>query len=108
MKKDLNKIEDAINMYKATVSPSKDAFLNLLNQMPEKKDNVSFAKVIRSPYMWRTLSNAMPLFVVALLLIPTANSYFEDPFYKEDKKVEAFEIWLDEIDYNKSLSDYKN
>ena len=100
-----NKIEQALAMYTETVSPSQDMLVNILNQIPEK-ENAYEGRVIRSPYIWLAFKKYAPVFVIALVLIPVFDSYNSSSFYNIDESVEAFQINLDNLDYEASLNDY--
>lgn len=104
--KNENQIEEAIAMYKVNVSPSRDALINVLNQIPEK-EMPTFSRVRRSPYMWFAIQRFSPVFMFLMMIIPAVYSSNLDEDYLIDLKSENFEISLDNADYLASLNDYK-
>lgn len=108
-----NTIEEALAMYKETVSPSSGMLINVLNQIPEIKEIKTSGRAIRSPYIWRTVAQVMSVFVVAVALVypgsplvTSTSSQESDPFYAIDKQVDDFETKIHNEDYQNTLKDY--
>lgn len=104
-------IEDALSMYKETVSPSKDTLINILNQIPEK-EIVSvpvLRRVTRSPYIWIAALEVVTVCSILFAVFPTfnnTNSHLDDPFYQVDNQVSQFEQSIDAQDAQILEQDY--
>jgi hypothetical protein len=96
-------IEQALFMYKETVSSQKEHLITILNQIPEKeKLQVKIPiRATRSPYIWMSIAELVTL---CSLLIPIYPTYQDaqmaqiDPFYQVDKQVSQFEDQIDAED----------
>jgi hypothetical protein len=94
-------IEKALFMYKETVSPSRDAFINILNQIPEKEPLVVSRRVTRSPYIWIAFAEVATLCSLLFVVYPTFSDMQKsarDPFYQIDNQVNQFEASIDAQD----------
>ena len=98
--------EQALHMYKETVSPKQESLEAILSQLPEKKIN-SVQQAIRSPYRWLSITQAVVLCSVILMMYPTLTgpSYIDDPFYTIDQEVDTFDAGINQEDYERSLLD---
>jgi hypothetical protein len=105
------KTEEALSMYKETVSPSRDTFINILNQIPEKERLLVPRRVTRSPYIWIAVTN----FAVALCLFVVLDPGFsrdgntnntDNPFSKIDAQIYQFESTIDKEDAAIVAKDY--
>jgi len=103
----LKTIEQALSMYKETVSPSHKSLQVVLSQIPEQKNREKMLAV-RSPYRWLALTQvAMALSIVFVMVTTiTPPAYQSNPFYKIDKQVDEFEATITQEDYEKSSQDY--
>jgi type VI protein secretion system component VasK len=104
-------IEDALTMYKETVSPPEFSLINILNQIPEKEKTEGSRQTIRSPYRWLVLTQIAALAVIVLAVFPTLQDQYmhrDDPFYATDQQVERFEAGINNDDYNDMLVNYNN
>ena len=103
-------IEDALFMYKETVSPSTSALINILNQIPEKeKVLVPIRRVTRSPYIWIAGVNMAIAFSLIIVLYPTFENITNtsnNPFDQIDSQVDQFEASIDNEDANLVASNY--
>ena len=99
-------IEQALHMYKETVSPSEKNFQVILSQIPEQH-NHEVRRAVRSPYIWVTITQVVTVFAIVLVFLPsyTTPSYERDPFYTIDTQVDSFEQGLDTEDAIRSLED---
>ena len=110
-----NKIESgivsALAMYKETVSPSPDTLIKILNQIPEKEIVGKERRVIRSPYIWLAITQAVTVCAIMFTLFPTLSemyTYRDDPFYAVDAQVESFENGINAEDAAQMTADYDN
>jgi len=111
-------IEQALAMYKETVSPSRDAFVNVLNQIPEKEIiKHDDRRAIRSPYRWKLVAFAqvMALSFIVLISYPHYNvtpqeelAALDAGFSQVDRSIEDFEAGINNEDYTRMLVDYAN
>lgn len=98
-------------MYKETVSPARDTFINILNQIPEKKTvpmssqthDISNTprRAMRSPYIWISVAEFVTLCSLLFAVYPTykdIRQYSDNPFYQVDQEVSQFEATIDEED----------
>lgn len=122
-------IEKALAMYMETVSPSTHALVNVLNQIPEIKEDVQNGQAIRSPYIWLRVGQIFSTTVVAIALlisipssILTKNSKISkvensnkveeiseaesNPFYEVDNQIAKFEQDIHDEDYKNLINDY--
>jgi hypothetical protein len=103
-----NQIEQALLMYKETVSPSDKGLQDLLSQIPEQKKKEA-GRAIRSPYIWVTITQAVTVCCLLLVLYPSliqnSPSYEKDPFYSVDQQVESFEQELTNEDITHGVND---
>jgi hypothetical protein len=101
-------IEQALAMYKETVSPSRENLQAILSQIPEQT-KLEGRRAIRSPYRWLVTSQLVSAFLFALVFIPAYQSYEaekNDPDYyfrQIDRDVERFERQMMLEDYNDTL-----
>ncbi len=104
--KNTNTIEQALSMYKETVSPSKKSFQVILSQIPEQQKQQR-GRVVRSPYTWYAVTQTIMMCSIMLIVASAivTPSYQSNPFYQIDKEVDEFEISINQEDYEKSLSD---
>ena len=88
-------VEQALLMYKETVSPKQENLEAILSQLPEKKI-ISVQQAIRSPYRWLSITQAVALCSVILMMYPTLTgpSYIDDPFYTIDQEVDNFDFGI--------------
>ncbi|MEI6810905.1 MAG: hypothetical protein WCK60_02535 [Candidatus Nomurabacteria bacterium] len=103
--------ESALTMYKETVSPDKATLINILNQIPEKEIVIKEKQVIRSPYIWLSITQLVAVCSILFVLFPTLSEmylYRNDPFYSIDKQVEKFEIGIANEDAIQINTDYNN
>lgn len=106
-------------MYKETVSPPKEHLINILNQIPEKK-NVPVASSVdaiqtsinagsthtpkaatRSPYIWISIAELVTLCSLLFAVYPSykdAQMVKSNPFYQIDNEVSQFEDQIDAED----------
>jgi hypothetical protein len=101
--------EQALAMYKETVSPSKDTLVYILNQIPEiKETELQDRRAIRSPYRWLAFAQLASVFLIALAVYPTlvTPEVAQNPFYAVDRQVESFEARINQEDQDKMLADY--
>lgn len=101
--------EQALAMYKETVSPSKGTLVYILNQIPEiKEKELEERRAIRSPYRWLAVAQLASVFLVALAVYPTLQTreLAINPFYAVDQQVEMFEQNLNAEDERMILADY--
>lgn len=111
-------IEQALLMYKETVSPKEEDLQAILSQLPEKKIE-SVSPAIRSPYIWIAVTEVMVLCSLLLVILPSymntgdvekTSSFVVtdegDPFYALDTSVDTFESQMNNGDYENSLIDY--
>lgn len=107
-----NKTEEALSMYKETVSPSKESLLKILNQIPEKEKTVKAKKeAIRSPYMWTVVPEIITLCFMFFISFPTLNemyTYRDDPFFIIDKEIEHFDLIMNDEDEQDMMIDYND
>lgn len=109
-------IEQALAMYKETVSPSRDTLINILNQIPEKEIRKhDDRRAIRSPYRWLAFAQVAALCFIVLIAYPhyqTSNSEelatLDAGFSQVDKSIEDFEAGINAEDYANMLLDYNN
>ncbi|MDQ5962340.1 MAG: hypothetical protein QG653_147 [Patescibacteria group bacterium] len=98
-------IEQALAMYKETVSPSRKNLQVLLSQIPEQT-KLEGRRAIRSPYRWLFASQFVSLCLLAIAIIPAYLANESDPdfyFRSIDKEVSAFETQVMLEDYNDTL-----
>ena len=103
--------EEALYMYGEDISLSKDAFISILNQIPEKEQNKQTNPMIKSPYKWVAFLQISTLCLMAIVFFPTFKDmyiYSNEPFYFVDKQIAEFESSLDDSDnimlyYNNNL-----
>ncbi len=104
-------IEDALAMYRETVSPTFPMLESILNQIPEKSIKKKEVQAIRSPYIWLGITQAVTVCAIVFALLPTlSESYItrDDPFYSIDKNIERFEQRINEEDLSQVMIDYNN
>lgn len=102
-------IQEALSMYKETVSPSRDAFINILNQIPEKEKIEHQRRVIRSPYIWLSVTQYVMLALVILVVSPdilAPYGYGENSFSAIDAQIEVYEEGINDEDARKILINY--
>lgn len=101
-------IEQALTMYKETVSPSEKSLQVLLSQIPEQK-RIQEGRAIRSPYIWVTFTQVFTLACILLVMYPALSvpSYETNPFYAVDQQIAQFEETIDEEDMTRSMLDYQ-
>jgi hypothetical protein len=103
-------IEDALFMYKETVSPSKENLINILNQIPEKEPITLPRRVTRSPYIWIAVTNFAVALCLVIVLYPSFNRDVtvtsDNPFSKIDTAVDQFESIIDKEDAAMVAKDY--
>lgn len=98
-------IEQALAMYKETVSPSKVHLQAILSHIPEQT-KLEGRRAIRSPYRWLVTSQLVSVFLLVFVFIPAYQSYEaerNDPDYyfrQIDREVDAFERRMILEDYN--------
>lgn len=111
MNKETNTIEQALTMYKETVSPSTERLSAILSQIPEQK-TLEGRRAIRSPYTWFVVSQFVSLSLLLIVVYPTYNDLAaNDPdfyFRTTDTEVAAFEQQIMLEDYNDALGDQIN
>jgi hypothetical protein len=96
-------IEQALSMYKETVSPHTNCLQEILSQIPEKKI-VKDRRAVRSPYIWLAVTEITMLFSIMLAIIPTLTKIINNPFYQIDKEVQAFETTVQDEDTQDALT----
>jgi hypothetical protein len=105
MTKNTNTIEQALAMYKETVSPSQNHLQAILSQIPEQT-KLEGRRAIRSPYRWLLVSQFASLCLLLVAVLPSYIGEQSDPdFYFRgiDAQVEQFESQIILEDYNDSL-----
>lgn len=106
-----SEIENALAMYRETVSPTFPMLESILNQIPEKPIKKKEVQAIRSPYIWLAITQAVTVCTILFVLAPTlSESYLSrnDPFYSIDKDVERFEQRINDEDAGQLMLDYSN
>ena len=99
-------IEQALAMYKETVSPSPKNLQAILSQIPEQIKQED-RRVVRSPYRWLVVSQFVSLCLLLIAVIPSYESRFDDPdyyFQDIDAQVRIFESKIDTEDYSATLN----
>ena len=100
-------VENALSLYKETVSPSEQSLHVLLSQIPEQQKQEK-RRAVRSPYIWLAVTQLVMVCSIILIMVSTINQpgYLSNPFYQADKQIDQFESTTLEEDYQKSLIDY--
>lgn len=99
-----NTTEEALRMYKETVSPSEDSLKVLLSKIPEKKVEQG-GRAVRSPYIWVAITEVVMLFSIMFAVLPTLTKILDDPFYQIDKEVQLFEMEIEKQDLEENILD---
>ena len=108
MKNNNTILEQSLSMYKETVSPGQDHLKEILSQIPEQQTK-ELPRAIRSPYTWVVITQAVTLGMIVLFVYPTLSSLdASSDYYAIDRQIEAFDIKLDNSDYENMVIDYSN
>ena len=99
-----NTIEQALSMYRETVSPQTQCLSDILSQIPERKI-IENRRAVRSPYIWLAVTEFVMLCSIMLAVIPTLTKILDDPFYQIDKEVQIFETGIQQQDLQDNLVD---
>ncbi len=104
MKENTNTIEQALLMYKETVSPSRKNLEMILSQIPEQKTKEE-ARAIRSPYIWIAVTEIMTLCSILSALYPTLsvnyyNTQIDTEFSIIDAQNDSFQVYMDTTDFD--------
>ena len=101
-----SKIEEILISGKKEILPSEDLMFSILNQIPEKKNNIpNVSKTfIKSPYLKIVFTQVMSLCLLLVIVYPTykveyENTQIEKEFTSIDLQIEEFEIYMDSTDY---------
>ena len=95
--------EQALSMYKETVSPQRDQLRAILSHIPEVRKTQSLTAAVRSPYTWVVFAQAVMLCSILLAVFPTIHKIYSDPFYQIDNQVNAFESGIQQEDSQEDL-----
>lgn len=103
----LNKTEQALTMYKETVSPSKENLKAIFSHIPEQK-KYNKGRAVRSPYIWIIITQGAMVCLIVFGVYPAfeQSEYSQNPFYAVDQQVEEFERGIINDDYERNLLDY--
>jgi hypothetical protein len=105
MKRENTNLEQALVMYRETVSPSQDNLHVILSQIPEQLEQKR-GRVIRSPYIFLLASQCVSLCMLLLVVYPTYVAKRNSPdfyFYAIDTQVDSYEAALDTTTDDDSL-----
>jgi hypothetical protein len=102
--------EQALLMYKETVSPQKNQLQAILSQIPEQQE-LKEGRAVRSPYTWLAVTQVVAFCFIVIAILPTTfltttpseYSYQEDPFYLVDEQIDMFESDINAEDYEKGV-----
>lgn len=102
-----SKIEEILISGNKEILPSKDLMFSILNQIPEKKNNVSKI-VIKSPYLRIAFTQVISLCLLLVVVYPNYkvinnDIQIEKEFNIIDSQNEEFELYMDQTDYDESL-----
>ena len=102
-------IEEALTMYRETVSPSLSTLQTILKQIPEKKEGDVIKRAIRSPYRWAFATQIFVLCAIIFFVYPNAEEGYKDSeFYTIDRSLDNYETKINNEDYENMLADYNN
>jgi hypothetical protein len=100
-------IEEALSMYRETVSPHSNRLVEILSQIPENKPEGR--RAVRSPYTWILVTQVMAISVILVAVFPTLKVLGYD--YEKDSvalelQLDSFNASIDNEDYQNSINDY--
>jgi hypothetical protein len=110
MKTNTSTTEQALLMYKETVSPQTNQLQAILSQIPEQQP-LKEGRAVRSPYTWLAITQVVAFCFIVIAILPTTfstvtpseYSYQDDPFYLVDEQIDTFESGVDAEDYEKGV-----
>lgn len=97
-----SRIEEILIEGKKETLPNKKLMFSILNQIPEKKNNVSNI-VIKSPYLRVVFTQVMSLCLLLVIVYPTYDVDDQTQINRDlssiDIQAEEFETYMDQTDY---------
>ena len=100
-------VEKALTMYKETVSPTPDALMKILSQIPEQTSKQKGDQAMRSPYIWVAVTQAVTVCMVVLAVFPILTDDMAS-LYAFDVATEAYEMKLDKMEYDDMMLHYSD